>query len=93
MTKYKPGSKLIANGKINLPVVGSVKIVTHRPIARYFRPLKVHESTSPTHDGLPGENGYTTLPTQSTWYNTLDLLRRSCGRSICPLHLALWREG
>ena len=41
MTKYKVGSKLIANGKINLPVVGAVKIVTHRPIARYFMPLYI----------------------------------------------------
>lgn len=41
MTKYIKGSKLIANGKINLPTVGAVPIVVHRPIARYFRPLCV----------------------------------------------------
>lgn len=39
MTKYITGSKLIANKKIILPVVGAVKIVVHRTIARYFKPL------------------------------------------------------
>lgn len=38
MTKYKAGTKLISKSKINLPVVGSVRIVVHRPIARCFRP-------------------------------------------------------
>lgn len=41
MTKYKKGSKLIANGKINLTAVGAVPIVVHRSIARYFRPLYI----------------------------------------------------
>lgn len=39
MTKYKTGTKLIAKSKINLPVVGSVHVVVHRPIARCFRPM------------------------------------------------------
>ena len=41
MTKYIKGSKLIANGKINLPTVGAVPIAVHRSIARYFRPFYI----------------------------------------------------